>query len=65
MKKKILFILFMSFSCQVYSQNGVSLFEKAVDRYRQGMIRYRLSRKTKVFQDKKVSKKVVDKRKRS
>ena len=40
-------------------------FGKVVDRYRQGMIRYRLSRKTKVFQDKKVFKKVVDKRKRS
>ena len=40
-------------------------FGKVVDRYRQGMIRYRMSRKTKVFQDKKVFKKVVDKRKRS
>ena len=40
-------------------------FGKVVDRYRQGMIRYQMSRKTKVFQNKKVFKKVVDKRKRS
>ena len=40
------------------------MFKKVVDTYRQGMIIYSMLRKTKAFQDKKVFKKVVDKRKR-